>query len=143
MEHKWFWNISIFDENYFNSLFGNFYFPDCTKPKWESVSKLQKFFMQWFNQERTKALLTFPVVTVSLLNDGTDYVDKEYADFVAEELSKGNSFFIYTSPTVDSLSSCCRLRNGIKDQINDFSYSLGAGGVIDRKSTRLNSSHQL
>lgn len=130
MEHKWFWNISIFDENYFNSLFGNFYFPDGTKPKWESVSKLQKFFMQWFNQERTKALLTFPVVTVSLLNDGTDYVDKEYADFVAEELSKGNSFFIYTSPTVDSLSSCCRLRNGIKDQINDFSYSLGAGGVM-------------
>lgn len=125
-----FWNISIFDENYFNSLFGNFYFPDGTKPKWESVSKLQKFFMQWFNQERTKALLTFPVVTVSLLNDGTDYVDKEYADFVAEELSKGNSFFIYTSPTVDSLSSCCRLRNGIKDQINDFSYSLGAGGVM-------------
>ena len=73
MEHKWFWNISIFDENYFNSLFGNFYFPDGTKPKWESVSKLQKFFMQWFNQERTKALLTFPVVTVSLLNDTTSF----------------------------------------------------------------------
>ena len=86
--------------------------------------------MQWFNQERTKALLTFPVVTVSLLNDGNDYVDKEYADFVAEELSKGNSFFIYTSNTVDSLSSCCRLRNGIKDQLNDFSYSLGAGGIM-------------
>ena len=125
-----FWNISIFDENYFNSLFSTFYFPDGTKPKWESVSKLQKFFMQWFNQERTKALLTFPVVTVSLLNDGNDYVDKEYADFIAEELSKGNSFFIYTSNTVDSLSSCCRLRNGIKDQLNDFSYSLGAGGIM-------------
>lgn len=130
MEHKWFWNISIFDKNYFNSLFGNFYFTDGTKPVWDRVNKLQKFFMQWFNQERTKALLTFPVVTVSLLNDGNDYVDKEYADFVAEELSKGNSFFIYTSNTVDSLSSCCRLRNGIKDQLNDFSYSLGAGGIM-------------
>lgn len=107
MEHNWFWNISIFDKNYFNSLFGNFYFTDGTKPVWNRVNKLQKFFMQWFNQERTKALLTFPVVTVSLLNDGNDYVDKEYADFVAEELSKGNSFFIYTSNTVDSLSSCC------------------------------------
>ena len=102
-----FWNISIFDKNYFNSLFGNFYFTDGTKPVWDRVNKLQKFFMRWFNQERTKALLTFPVVTVSLLNDGNDYVDKEYADFVAEELSKGNSFFIYTSNTVDSLSSCC------------------------------------
>lgn len=107
MEHNWFWNISIFDKNYFNSLFGNFYFTDGTKPVWDRVNKLQKFFMQWFNQERTKALLTFPVVTVSLLNDSNDYVDKEYADFVAEELSKGNSFFIYTSNTVDSLSSCC------------------------------------
>ena len=125
-----FWNTSIFDKNYFNSLFGNFYFTDGTKPVWDRVNKLQKFFMQWFNQERTKALLTFPVVTVSLLNDGNDYVDKEYADFVAEELSKGNSFFIYTSNTVDSLSSCCRLRNGIKDQLNDFSYSLGAGGIM-------------
>ena len=125
-----FWNISIFDKNYFNSLFGNFYFTDGTKPVWDRVNKLQKFFMRWFNQERTKALLTFPVVTVSLLNDGNDYVDKEYADFVAEELSKGNSFFIYTSNTVDSLSSCCRLRNGIKDQLNDFSYSLGAGGIM-------------
>ena len=102
-----FWNISIFDKFYFNSLFGNFYFPDGTKASWERVNKLQKFFMQWFNKERTKELLTFPVVTVSLLHNNKEYEDKEYADFVAEELSKGNSFFIYTSNTVDSLSSCC------------------------------------
>lgn len=125
-----FWNISIFDKHYFEALFGTFYFPDGDKPQWESLNKLQQFFMKWFNKERTKALLTFPVVTVSILNDGVKLLDEEYANFIATELSEGNSFFIYTSKSVDSLSSCCRLRNSIADQIGDFSYSLGAGGVM-------------
>ena len=125
-----FWNISIFDSHYFNALFGTFVFPDGDKPQWQSLNKLQQFFMKWFNKERTKALLTFPVVTVSMLNDGVKLSDEEYANFIATELSEGNSFFIYTSKSVDSLSSCCRLRNSIADQINDFSYSLGAGGVM-------------
>lgn len=125
-----FWNISIFDEYYFNSLFEHFVYPDNTKPNWESVNKLQKFFMTWFNKEREKALLTFPIVTVTLLKSGSEYKDKDYFDFVCKELSEGNSFFIYTSDTVDSLSSCCRLKSSIEDQLNDFSYSLGAGGVM-------------
>ena len=102
-----FWNVSIFDKHYFESLFGNFYFPDGSKPNWETLNKLQQFFMKWFNEERTKALLTFPVITVSLLNDGVELLDKEYKNFIATELSEGNSFFIYTSQSVDSLSSCC------------------------------------
>ena len=125
-----FWNISIFDKYYFKALFENFSFPDGSKPEWESLDKLQRFFMKWFNQERTKALLTFPVVTVSVLNNGIEILDTEYRDLISTELSEGNSFFIYTSKSVDSLSSCCRLRNSIADQINDFSYSLGAGGVM-------------
>ena len=125
-----FWNVSIFDEYYFNALFGTFVFPDGTKSDWESLDRLQQYFLKWFNKERTQALLTFPVVTVAMLNDGKEMVDKRYKDIVATELSEGNSFFIYTSTTVDSLSSCCRLRNSIVDQLNEFSYSLGAGGVM-------------
>ena len=125
-----FWNVSIFDEHYFNALFGTFVFPDGTKSDWESLDRLQQYFLKWFNKERTQALLTFPVVTVAMLNDGKEMVDKRYKDIVATELSEGNSFFIYTSATVDSLSSCCRLRNSIVDQLNEFSYSLGAGGVM-------------
>ena len=125
-----FWNISIFDRNYFEALFGNFTFPDGSKPSWESLDTLQRYFMHWFNQERTKALLTFPVVTVSVLHDGTELIDKDYESFICNEISEGNSFFIYSSDTADSLSSCCRLKNVITDQINDFSYSLGAGGVM-------------
>lgn len=125
-----FWNISIFDREYFEGLFSEFVFPDeeMTKPSWESLDKLQRFFMEWFNHERERALLTFPVVTAATLitKDG-NIKDEEFNDFLCDQMSKGNSFFNYMSDDVDSLSSCCRLRNALQD--NTFSYSLGAGGV--------------
>ena len=122
-----FWNVSLYDEQYFNSMFGDFVFPDMTKPKWSSVKKFQQFFMKWFNKEREKAVLTFPVVTAAMLVNEGKPVDTEFANMCAEELSEGNSFFIYQSENADSLASCCRLRSEITD--NTFSYSLGAGGV--------------
>lgn len=122
-----FWNISYFDKYYFEGLFEEFVFPDGSKPQWDSLNWLQKKFMSWFNEERTKCILTFPVETVALLTDGEDIRDKEWADFTAEMYSKGHSFFTYTSDSADSLSSCCRLRNEVSD--NQFSYSLGAGGI--------------
>lgn len=122
-----FWNISIYDEYYFQSMFNNFVFPDEDRPSWKSVDQLQRFFLTWFNAEREKALLTFPVVTVALLTDKDKVKDRNYSQLVSKELSQGNSFFMYLSDTPDSLASCCRLRNEIKD--NTFSYSLGAGGV--------------
>ena len=125
-----FWNISIYDKEYFNSMFGNFIFPDGDTPNWNTVDTLQKYFMRWFNKERTKAVLTFPVVTVAALNDGKTFLDTDFRDFIAQELSEGNSFFIFTSDSAYALASCCRLKNDVSDQINDFSYSLGAGGVM-------------
>jgi ribonucleoside-triphosphate reductase (formate) len=122
-----FWNISIYDEAYFNSMFADFVFPDMTKPTWKSVKKLQAFFMKWFNGERSKAILTFPVVTAAMLINEGKPVDVEFTNMCAQELSEGNSFFIYQSESADSLASCCRLRSEISD--NTFSYSLGAGGV--------------
>lgn len=124
-----FWNISIYDKPYFEAMFGNFRFPDMSAPEYDSVNKLQILFMQWFNEERTKAVLTFPVVTAACLNDGNTMVDKDFQKFISEEYSKGNSFFTFTSENAHALSSCCRLKNDVKEQINDFSYSLGAGGV--------------
>ena len=122
-----FWNISYYDKYYFESLFGNFYFPDGTKPDWDGLSWLQKRFMKWFNKERTRTVLTFPVETMALLTENGDCKDKEWGDFAAEMYSEGHSFFTYMSDNADSLSSCCRLRNEIQD--NGFSYTLGAGGV--------------
>lgn len=122
-----FWNISVYDKYYFDAMFGNFVFPDFSKPVWESVSRLQDFFLTWFNEERTKSILTFPVVTAAMLTEDGQCKDRVFADQLAKELSEGNSFFIYLSDNPDSLASCCRLRNEIDD--HTFSYTLGAGGV--------------
>lgn len=122
-----FWNIAYYDKPYFESLFGNFMFPDGSQPDWDGLSWLQKRFMKWFNKERTKTVLTFPVETMALLSKDGDVIDKEWGDFTAEMYSEGHSFFTYMSDNADSLSSCCRLRNEIQD--NGFSYTLGAGGV--------------
>ena len=124
-----FWNIAYYDKPYFESLFGEFMFPDGSKPDWDGLSWLQKRFMKWFNKERTKTMLTFPVETMALLTDPetNDVIDKEWGDFTAEMYAEGHSFFTYMSDNADSLSSCCRLRNEITD--NGFSYTLGAGGV--------------
>jgi len=122
-----FWNISYYDRYYFESLFDAFVFPNGSKPDWDSLNWLQKRFMKWFNAERTKTVLTFPVETMALLTADGAPKDKEYGDFTAEMYAEGHSFFTYISDNADSLSSCCRLRNEITD--NGFSYTLGAGGV--------------
>ena len=124
-----FWNVAYYDKYYFDAIFEDFVFPDGDEPKWESVSWLQKLFMKWFNAERKKNYLTFPVETMNLVYDKETkkYKDEEWADFAAEMWAEGHSFFCYNSDSVDSLSSCCRLKNGITDNV--FSYTLG-----DRKS---------
>ena len=122
-----FWNIAYFDRDYFNSIFKDVVFPDGDEPCWETTKELQKLFMKWFNAERLKNILTFPVETANMHTVNGQYSDTETADFMAEMWAEGASFFMYQSDSVDSLSSCCRLRNGIED--NTFSYTLGAGGI--------------
>jgi len=122
-----FWNVSLFDQHYFASMFGEFVFPDFTKPNWQTVDQLQHFFLDWLNKEREQAVLTFPVVTAAMLTENGQCKDQEFARKLAEQKAEGNSFFIYLSDSADSLASCCRLRNEISD--NTFSYTLGAGGV--------------
>ena len=123
-----FWNVSIFDKAFYNGMFGSFIFPDGTKPKWESLEWLQKHFMKWLNKERLRTILTFPVVSVSLLYNDNEFADKNMASFVAEEYSEGDSFSTYISDSVDSLSSCCRLKNKI--QTHEFNFTNGNIGVM-------------
>jgi len=122
-----FLNFSYFDKPFFDSMFANFYFPDGTAPQWESLNWLQKEFMKWFNAERLRQVLTFPVESFALIYKDGKFVDEENAKFVAEELERGHSFFIYISDTADSLSSCCRLKNKI--QTKEFSFTNGNIGV--------------
>lgn len=127
-----FWNISVFDKPYMKEMFGEFYYPDGTEVNFDSLMELQKFFMNWFKAERHKELLTFPVVTASVLTTPEGYGDEDFVDFLSQQMADGHSFFVYMSDSVDSLASCCRLRNELAD--NTFSYSLGAGGVVTGSS---------
>ena len=122
-----FWNIGYFDKPFFESMFENFMFPDMTAPQWDSLNWLQKEFMQWFNEERLKCILTFPVESFALIYKDGKFVDQENADFVAEEYTRGHSFFTYISDTADSLSSCCRLKNKVNGK--EFNFTNGNMGV--------------
>ena len=104
-----FWNIAYYDKYYFEGIFHDFRFPDGTEPIWETLEVLQQMFMNWFNNRRTKEILTYPVESFSLLydKDTKEFKDKKAFDIVTDMYSKGHSFFTYVSDDVDSLSSCC------------------------------------
>lgn len=123
-----FTNVSYYDHTYFSSLFGEFCYPDGTKPEWAAINVLQKMFMKFFNKLRTKQILTFPVETLAMVHDGKNIIDKEYKDFCAEMYAEGHSFFTYISDSADSLASCCRLRNELAE--NTFNPTSGLTGVM-------------
>ena len=137
-----FWNLSIFDKPFFDTMYGDFYFPDGTRPKWESLSWLQKDFMHWLNQERLKCILTFPVVSLCLIYQDHKFLDEDLYQFAAQEYSEGDSFFTYISDSADSLSSCCRLSSKIsKPQFNftngQLSEMTGSKNVITLNLNRI------
>lgn len=121
-------NFSYFDKPFFEGMFGEFVFPDGTKPIWKTLSWLQKEFMTWFNEERLKTVLTFPVESFALVYKDGDFVDKETYQFVCDEYARGHSFFTYISDTVDSLSSCCRLKNMVTTK--EFNFTNGNMGLM-------------
>jgi ribonucleoside-triphosphate reductase len=121
-------NFSYFDHPFFDAMFGEFIFPDGSRPDWDSLFWIQKEFMKWFNAERLRCILTFPVESYALIYKDGEFVDKESAEFVAQEWAEGHSFFLYISDTADSLSSCCRLKN--KVQTKEFSFTNGNMGVM-------------
>ena len=125
-----FTNVSYYDHTYYNSLFGEFSYPDGTKPQWEAIDCLQRLFMKFFNKLRTKQILTFPVETMAMVYDPktNDIIDKDYKDFTAEMYAEGHSFFTYISDSADSLASCCRLRNELAE--NTFNPTSGLTGVM-------------
>lgn len=123
-----FTNVSYYDRYYFESLFGDFSYPDGTKPEWKAIDTLQRIFMKLHRDLRLIKPLTFPVSTIALLYDKNGYKDKEYEELCAEEWAKGGSFFCYNNDNPTSLSSCCRVLNTITD--NTFSSTTGMTGVM-------------
>ena len=128
VEYKNVSNVSFYDKVYFESLFGEFYYPDGTQPEWNAIDKLQRIFMQLLREIRLIKPLTFPVTTMALVHNDKEYLDPEYKELCAEEWAKGGSFFCYTSNNPTSLASCCRVLNEMSD--NTFSSTTGMTGVM-------------
>ena len=123
-----FTNVSWYDKYYFKAMFGDFYYPDGTKPEWNAVDKLQRMFMKLMREIRLLTPITFPVTTMSLLHNGQEFLDKDYEELCAEEWSKGGSFFCYMNDNPASLASCCRVLNEMTE--NTFSSTTGMNGVM-------------
>ncbi len=123
-----FTNVSFYDRYYFESLFGEFYYPDGTKPEWKAIDTLQRIFMELHRKLRLIKPLTFPVTTMALVHNNQEYLDRDYKELCAEEWAKGGSFFCYTSDNPTSLASCCRVLNEMSD--NTFSSTTGMTGVM-------------
>lgn len=124
-----FTNFSFFDKYFFEGMFGEFVFPDGTKPEWNSTNWLQKRYLHWLNQERLKCILTFPVCSYACLTDKKgNFKDLDTFHYICNEYAQGNSFFTYMSRSVDSLSSCCRLQNAVQE--NTFNTTNGQIGIM-------------
>ena len=123
-----FTNFSIFDNSYFEALFGGKQFPDGSFmiDIEDDFMEFQKLFMKVCSNIRSINLMTFPVLTISLLKskDGK-FANEDFAKWACEHNMKWGDSNFFISSDVTSLSNCCRLKSNIKD----LGYCFSIGGT--------------
>ena len=122
-----FTNVSVFDGPYLEALFGGSTFPDGTFmiDYIDEIKEFQKLFMEVTADIRSKNMMTFPVLTMSLLYQNGKFTDEEFARWAIEHNRKWNDSNIFCDSSVNSLSNCCRL----KSNIEDLGYFNSIGGT--------------
>lgn len=112
-----FTNVSVFDGPYLEALFGGNTFPDGTFmiDYIDEIKEFQKIFMEVTADIRSKNMMTFPVLTMSLLYQNGKFTDEEFARWAIEHNRKWNDSNIFCDSSVNSLSNCCRLKSDITD----------------------------
>lgn len=133
-----FTNISIFDRNYIESLFGGVKYPDGTYviDYIEEIIEHQKIFMEVVSDIRSENLFTFPVLTYSLLYKDNKFVDEEFARWCSDHNTKWNDSNFFISDNVGVLSNCCRLLSDTK-KLDAFINSIG-GTALSIGSIKVN-----
>lgn len=125
-----FTNTSIFDHPYFEAIFGGAEFPDGTFmiDYEEEIIDFEKMFLEVMSNIRHHNMMTYPVNTISLLEDANGYpVDEEFAKWACRHNMKWNDSNWFTDTEVTSLSSCCRLKNDMKEL--GFMNSIGGSAL--------------
>ena len=147
-------NVSIFDRNYIESLFGGVQYPDGSYviDNVEEIIEHQKVFMEVVSEIRCENMFTFPVLTYSLLkrNDLTEeetkemietkdyniFVDNEFARWCSDHNCKWNDSNFFISEDVNTLSNCCRLLSDTS-KLSGFINSIG-GTALSIGSVKVN-----
>lgn len=131
-------NVSIFDRNYIEALFGGVEYPDGTYviDYVEELIEHQKLFMDVVSDIRSENMFTFPVLTYSLLYRNGEFVDKEFARWCSDHNTKWNDSNFFVSGDVNTLSNCCRLLSDTS-KLNAFINSIG-GTALSIGSVKVN-----
>lgn len=121
-----FTNISVYDRVFLEKVCGEYYFPDGTQPKVETVQKLQELYLDIMNETLRKTPVTFPVTTACFaVNENKEVIDKDFLKFIGQKNLEFGFINIYGGAT-STLSSCCRLRS---DNNKEYFNQFGAGGT--------------
>ena len=121
-------NVNLYDDYFLKDLFVSTIYPDMSTPNFNSIKKLQEYYMRWFVNESKQQTFTFPVNTATFYkNDEGEIVDKSFLELISELNCFNGTFNIFTGP-LGVLSSCCRLRNDIKET-KEYVNSFGVAGV--------------
>ena len=104
-----FTNISIFDREYFEALFGDKEFPDGTYmiDYEEEFITFQQDFMRMVSKIRKDNMFTFPVLTFALLRINGKFMDEDFARWACHHNMEYYDSNFYISEDVTSLSNCC------------------------------------
>ena len=122
-----FTNVSVFDRPYLEALFGGAKFPDGTFmiDEIDEICKFQVLFMEEVSRIREHNMMTFPVLTISLLRKNGKFEDEEFARWGVTHNMRWNDSNFFIDDNVTSLSNCCRL----KSNIDDLGYFNSIGGT--------------
>ena len=119
-------NVSIFDREYYMSLFGDLVFPDGTMAidYIDEFIEHEKIFMEVVSDVRSENMFTFPVLTYSLLYKDGHFVDEDFARWCSDHNCKWNDSNFFVSKDVTTLSNCCRLLSDTT-KLKGFFNSIG------------------
>ena len=131
-------NVSIFDREYYEALFGGLEFPDGTFAidYVDEFMEHQKIFMEVVSKIRQENMFTFPVLTYSLLYKDGKFVDEEFARWCSDHNCKWNDSNFFVSGDVTTLSNCCRLLSDTS-KLKGFINSIG-GTALSIGSVKVN-----
>lgn len=131
-------NVSIFDKNYIESLFGGVVYPDgtCVIDVVDELIEHQKLFMEVVSEIRSENMFTFPVLTYSLLYKDGKFVDEEFARWCSDHNTTWNDSNFFISGDVTTLSNCCRLLSQTT-KLSGFINSIG-GTALSIGSVKVN-----